>query len=88
MNYRADPVEAHLGLSLAIEHTNLFWLIRFVHSNGASLYFVALYLHLGRGLYYNSFVIKHTWILGVTIFLLSIITAFIGYVLPFSQISF
>lgn len=67
---------------------NYGWLIRIIHANGASLFFVCLYIHTGRGIYYNSFVLTHTWIIGVTILLLTIITAFMGYVLPWGQISF
>ena len=62
--------------------------LRFFHANGASLFFVCLYLHIGRGLYYGSFTKRHTWSIGVTILLLTMATAFLGYVLPWGQISF
>lgn len=64
------------------------WLIRTLHSNGASFFFICLYIHIGRGLYYRSYILKLTWIIGVTIFFLTIATAFLGYVLPWGQISF
>lgn len=67
---------------------NYGWLIRRVHANGASMFFVCIYIHIGRGLYYRSYLHKHTWLIGVTIFLLTILTAFLGYVLPWGQISY
>ena len=64
------------------------WFIRYVHANGASFFFFCLYIHIGRGLYYSSYMLKNTWISGVSIFILTIATAFLGYVLPLNQISF
>lgn len=65
------------------------WLLRRLHANGASLFFVFLYIHIGRGLYYQSYLIHpRVWMVGVTIFLLRMGTAFLGYVLPWGQISF
>lgn len=64
------------------------WIIHNIHINGASFFFICIYLHIGRNIYYNSFNLSYTWISGVTIFLLSIATAFLGYVLPWGQISF
>lgn len=64
------------------------WLIRIIHANGASMFFICLYAHIARGLFYNSFVLKHTWIVGVTIFILTIGTAFLGYVLPWGNMSY
>lgn len=69
-------------------NVNYGWLIRTIHANGASMFFLFLYFHIGRGIYYNSFKLKHTWIIGTTIFLVTIGTAFLGYVLPWGQISF
>lgn len=66
---------------------NYGWLIRHTHANGASLFFICLYLHVGRGLYYNSYKLKITWTVGVLLLLLVIATAFLGYVLPWGQIS-
>lgn len=67
---------------------NYGWLIRIIHANGASIFFLLIYIHIGRGLYYGSYRFKKTWLRGVTILLLSIGTAFLGYVLPWGQISF
>lgn len=67
---------------------NQGWLIRTLHANGASFFFICLYIHIGRGIYYNSFTLIETWISGVTIFFIIIATAFLGYVLPWGQISF
>jgi len=64
------------------------WLIRVIHSNGASIFFVFIYLHIGRGIYFNSRIFQKTWIRGIIILFLLIGTAFIGYVLPWGQISF
>lgn len=73
---------------LIIQDINYGWIIRIIHSNGASIFFICLYIHIGRGIYYQSFNLIHTWIIGVIIFLFTIITAFLGYVLPWGQISF
>jgi len=67
---------------------NYGWIIRSIHANGASMFFLFLYLHTGRGIYYNSFSIAETWNIGIILFILVIATAFIGYVLPWGQISF
>jgi len=64
------------------------WLIRTFHANGASFFFICLYLHISRGLYYISFKFQETWNIGVIILFVVIATAFIGYVLPWGQISF
>lgn len=67
---------------------NYGWLIRIIHANGARIFFICLYIHIGRGLYYGSSKLVKTWSVGVIIFLLVIATAFLGYVLPWGQISF
>jgi ubiquinol-cytochrome c reductase cytochrome b subunit len=67
---------------------NYGWLLRTLHANGASFFFICLYIHIGRGIYYRSYNIIETWLIGVTIFFLTIATAFLGYVLPWGQISF
>nr|UUG47457.1 cytochrome b [Ips nitidus] len=69
-------------------NVNYGWLIRILHANGASFFFVCLYLHIGRGIYYSSYMLKETWLSGVTIFFLVMATAFLGYVLPWGQMSF
>lgn len=64
------------------------WLLRALHANGASLFFACIYIHIGRGIYYGSYLLIETWLVGVLLFILTIATAFIGYVLPWGQISF
>src|SRR3982751_1053550 len=78
----------------SIEHimrdVNYGWLIRYLHSNGASFFFLAVYIHMFRSLYYGSYKAPREvlWILGVIIYVLMIATAFLGYVLPWGQMSF
>lgn len=67
---------------------NYGWLLRTLHANGGSWFFICLYLHIGRGLYYGSYMIMETWNLGVIILILVIATAFMGYVLPWGQMRF
>lgn len=67
---------------------NFGWIIRSLHANGASMFFLFLYLHTGRGIYYGSYIFIETWNIGVILFILTIATAFIGYVLPWGQIRF
>lgn len=64
------------------------WLLRTVHANGASLFFFCLYIHIGRGLYYSSYYLSKAWLIGFVLLLLVIGIAFLGYVLPWGQISF
>lgn len=71
-----------------IRDVNYGWLLRVIHANGARIFFLLIYIHIGRGIYYGSYRFDRVWLRGVTIFLLSIATAFLGYVLPWGQISF
>jgi len=71
-----------------VQDSNYGWLIRLLHARGASWYFLIIYLHIGRGIYYQRFKLKWVWFIGVFIYLISIGVAFIGYVLPWGQISF
>nr|YP_009158073.1 cytochrome b [Dolicheulota formosensis]AKJ85740.1 cytochrome b [Dolicheulota formosensis] len=65
------------------------WFFRMLHANGASMFFLLMYFHMGRGIYYQSYLTQHrTWLIGVSIFLLSMATAFLGYVLPWGQMSY
>lgn len=64
------------------------WLIRNIHANGTSIFFICIYAHIGRGIYYRSYKLKETWTIGVLILFATIATAFLGYVLPWGQISF
>nr|YP_009971758.1 cytochrome b [Cucujus mniszechi]QNG56468.1 cytochrome b [Cucujus mniszechi] len=67
---------------------NYGWLLRTLHANGASFFFICLYTHIGRGIYYSSYLLTLTWLIGVTIFFVVMGTAFLGYVLPWGQMSF
>nr|YP_010620926.1 cytochrome b [Archiblatta hoeveni]WAX39257.1 cytochrome b [Archiblatta hoeveni] len=67
---------------------NYGWLMRTLHANGASMFFICIYLHIGRGMYYGSYKLLYTWSIGVLILLLMMATAFMGYVLPWGQMSF
>nr|WGO58027.1 cytochrome b [Rhabdoblattella disparis] len=67
---------------------NYGWLLRTLHANGASMFFVCIYMHIGRGMYYGSFKFIQTWSIGVLILFLTMATAFMGYVLPWGQMSF
>nr|WEG22900.1 cytochrome b [Gilpinia sp.] len=64
------------------------WIIKNLHANGASMFFICLYIHIGRGMYHGSFNFKNTWMTGTLILLLTMATAFLGYVLPWGQMSF
>ena len=87
-SYRPSILRRFYIVNFITENYDKGWLIRYIHANGASLFFICIYTHVGRGLYYNSYFIKHTWIAGVTIIILTIAAAFLGYVLPVNQISF
>ena len=82
------------GLRLAsrsiMRDVNYGWLIRYIHANGASMFFLAVYIHMFRGLYYGSYKAPREvlWMLGVVIYLLMMATAFFGYVLPWGQMCF
>ena len=73
---------------LIYQDANYGWLLRLIHSTGASFFFLFLYLHIGRGLYYGSYVYPELWNIGVVIYLILMGTAFLGYVLPWGQISY
>nr|YP_784030.1 cytochrome b [Acanthocardia tuberculata]ABF60136.1 cytochrome b [Acanthocardia tuberculata] len=64
------------------------WFLRSYHANGATMFFVCLYIHMGRGLYYHSFYFTKTWMIGVSLYLFSMAEAFFGYVLPWGQMSY
>nr|QZL38234.1 cytochrome b [Macrotritopus defilippi] len=67
---------------------NYGWMLRYVHANGASFFFICLYMHIGRGLYYGSYMNVYTWNVGVVLYILVMLTGFVGYVLPWGQMSF
>lgn len=88
IHYCGDVQLAFQRVVHVSQDVNLGWLLRFIHANGASLFFVVLYAHVGRGLYYSSFSSHMTWSVGVRILFLVIGTSFLGYVLPWGQMSF
>nr|WKE36371.1 cytochrome b [Scutiger sp. f SZ-2023] len=88
MHFTADTSSAFSSVAHICRDVNYGWLIRSLHANGASFFFICIYLHIGRGLYYGSFMFKETWNIGVILFFLVMATAFVGYVLPWGQMSF
>nr|UKT66241.1 cytochrome b [Haplotrema minimum] len=89
LHYTADMISTFSSIIHIMRDIPSGWAIRSLHANGASMFFVFLYLHIGRSLYYQSYVTQYrTWMVGITIFLISMATAFLGYVLPWGQMSF
>nr|AFP82082.1 cytochrome b [Formica uralensis] len=88
MHYCPNTNFAFFSIIHIIQNVKLGWLIHNIHINGASMFFICMYLHISRGLYYNSYKLINTWLIGVSIYLLSMATAFLGYVLPWGQMSF
>lgn len=88
IHYTADINIAFNRVIHICRDVNNGWLLRTIHANGASFFFICIYIHIGRGIYYNSYLNTSTWIVGVIILFLVIATAFIGYILPWGQISF
>nr|YP_010501571.1 cytochrome b [Noturus gyrinus]UXB57989.1 cytochrome b [Noturus gyrinus] len=88
MHYTSDISTAFSSVAHICRDVNYGWLIRNLHANGASFFFICIYLHIGRGLYYGSYLYKETWNTGVILLLLVMMTAFVGYVLPWGQMSF
>ncbi|NBX66045.1 MAG: cytochrome b/b6 [Proteobacteria bacterium] len=89
MHYTANAGMAFNSVERIMRDVNYGWLLRYMHMNGASMFFVAVYIHIFRGLYYGSYKQPREllWILGIVIFLLMMATAFMGYTLPWSQMS-
>ena len=90
MHYAAETSVAFNSVEKIMRDVNHGWLLRYMHANGASFFFIAVYLHIARGLYYGSYKAPREilWILGVVIYLLMMATGFMGYVLPWGQMSF
>jgi len=90
MHYVASPENAFNSIEHIMRDVNYGWLLRYLHANGASMFFLVIYIHMCRGLYYGSYMFPRQilWITGVIIFLIMILTAFMGYVLPWGQMSF
>nr|UYF22246.1 cytochrome b [Aulopyge huegelii] len=88
MHYTSDISTAFSSVVHICRDVNYGWLIRNMHANGASFFFLCIYMHIARGLYYGSYLYKETWNIGVVLLLLVMATAFVGYVLPWGQMSF
>nr|QYC94845.1 cytochrome b [Amblyseius tsugawai] len=89
MYFENSMMESFNSISQIERNINMGWLIRAIHANGASMFFIFIYLHISRGLYFKSFFnLQQVWMSGVTMLLILFMTAFIGYVLPWGQMSF
>lgn len=88
MHYSADVSIAFSSVTHILEDVNYGFLLKYLHANGASAFFICVYIHIARGLYYGSYLRSHLWFSGISIFLIMMLTAFIGYVLPWGQMSF
>nr|QDP18122.1 cytochrome b [Chrotogonus sp. TAMUIC IGC OR284] len=88
MHYTPNIEMAFSSIIHICRDVNNGWLIRTLHANGASMFFICIYLHVGRGIYYGSYMLVQTWLVGVVILFLVMATAFMGYVLPWGQMSF
>nr|AAP42543.1 cytochrome b [Proechimys guyannensis] len=88
MHYTADTTTAFSSVTHICRDVNYGWLIRYAHANGASMFFIFLYFHIGRGIYYGSYTYMETWNIGVILLFAVMATAFMGYVLPWGQMSF
>nr|YP_007626640.1 cytochrome b [Rusa alfredi]AEP22156.1 cytochrome b [Rusa alfredi] len=88
MHYTPDTTTAFSSVSHICRDVNYGWIIRYMHANGASMFFICLFMHVGRGLYYGSYTFLETWNIGVILLFTIMATAFMGYVLPWGQMSF
>ena len=90
MHYNSSTLGAFASVEHITRDVNMGWLIRYIHACGVSFFFICVYIHIGRGLYYGSYRYPRTklWIVGVIIFIIMMATAFIGYVLPWGQMSY
>nr|WAS33567.1 cytochrome b [Sus scrofa domesticus] len=88
MHYTPDTTTAFSSVTHICRDVNYGWVIRYLHANGASMFFICLFIHVGRGLYYGSYMFLETWNIGVVLLFTVMATAFVGYVLPWGQMSF
>ena len=90
MHYNPSDILAFNSVESIMRDVNYGWLIRYFHANTASFFFICLYIHIGRGLYYSSYQYPRIlpWIVGVIIFIVTMATAFLGYILPYGQMSY
>nr|WNI01738.1 CYTB [Donax trunculus] len=87
-HYEASVLGAYNSVVHIIHDVNMGWYIRSLHSNGASFFFLIIYCHIGRGIYYHSFMMKSVWFVGVAMYMTLMMIAFLGYVLPWGQMSY
>nr|YP_003891060.1 cytochrome b [Tanystylum orbiculare]ADB91996.1 cytochrome b [Tanystylum orbiculare] len=88
MHYCPEVSISFSSISHIMRNVNNGWLLRTIHANGASMFFMLMYIHISRGMFFNSFYLKEVWLSGILILFLSMGTAFMGYVLPWGQMSF
>nr|ANJ70264.1 cytochrome b [Hydroporus gyllenhalii] len=88
MHYTANIDMAFYSVNHICRDVNYGWLMRTLHANGASFFFICIYIHIGRGMYYGSYKLMQTWLIGIIILFMVMGTAFMGYVLPWGQMSF
>nr|ABO27225.1 cytochrome b [Cynopterus horsfieldii] len=88
MHYTSDTATAFQPVTHICRDVNYGWILRYLHANGASMFFIYLFLHVGRGLYYGSYIYTETWNVGILLLFAVMATAFMGYVLPWGQMSF
>nr|ANC85347.1 cytochrome b [Neodon fuscus]ANC85348.1 cytochrome b [Neodon fuscus] len=88
MHYTSDTSTAFSSVAHICRDVSYGWLIRYMHANGASMFFICLFLHVGRGMYYGSYNMIETWNMGIILLFAVMATAFMGYVLPWGQMSF
>nr|URX53614.1 cytochrome b [Cryptotermes sp. 3 AB-2022a] len=88
MHYCPNTEAAFSSVAHICRDVNYGWILRTLHANGASMFFICIYMHIGRNMYYGSYKLMHTWSIGVLILFATMATAFLGYVLPWGQMSF
>nr|ANY64222.1 cytochrome b [Pteronotus parnellii fuscus] len=88
MHYTSDTATAFNSVTHICRDVNYGWVLRYLHANGASMFFICLYIHIGRGMYYGSYMYSETWNIGIILLFAVMATAFMGYVLPWGQMSF
>nr|WRK21386.1 cytochrome b [Xestocephalus sp. n. C ZLL-2024a] len=88
MHYNSSTELAFNSIDHIMRNVNYGWTMRIIHSNGASLFFLFMFMHVGRGMYYGSYKMKKTWMVGMMMLFMTMATAFMGYVLPWGQMSF
>nr|AIY61592.1 cytochrome b [Glyptotermes satsumensis] len=88
MHYCPNIEMAFSSVAHICRDVNYGWILRTLHANGASMFFICIYMHTGRNIYYGSYKLMHTWSIGILIMFVTMATAFLGYVLPWGQMSF